>query len=38
MGRDIPFDALFKIQELTGAKGGEGAALGPEAVTEGGGE
>ena len=46
MGRDIPFYASLEVQELTGARGGwggvggggEGAALGSEAVTEGGGE
>ena len=39
VARDIPFDAFLEVQELTGTRGrGEGAALGLDAVTEGGGE
>ena len=38
VGRDIPFDASFEVQELTGARGREREALGLDAVTEGGGE
>ena len=35
---DIPLNASIEVQELTSIEGGEGAALGSEAVTEGGGE
>ena len=37
IGRDIPFDASLEVQELTGAGGREGTALGVDAMAEGGG-